>query len=226
MNVALILAGGTGSRMGSDCPKQLMLLENKPVICHSIEAFQSHKDIDSIVVVCNKDDEHSYDFLFDKQYNFTKLLPLVLGGETRKQSSLRGLLSIKDRFADDTVVLIHDAARPLVTQQIISNNITTCRQYGACTTAISASDTLLISHDGVAFDKVADRSIHYLAQTPQSFNLELILKAHSLCTDETTDDTSLLLRSNIPVQIVNGSKQNIKLTTAGDFIIAKGFLKN
>lgn len=224
MNVALILAGGTGNRMGSDCPKQLMPLCDMPVICHSLNTFQQHDSIDAIFVVCNKNSAKDYDFLYTAQYSFTKLQPLVCGGDTRKQSSNRGLLSIKSKFGADCIVLIHDAARPFVSDKIISDNIDMCKQFGACTTAIPATDTLLISHDGSTFDGVSDRNLHYFAQTPQTFKLAAILSAHQNSHNNATDDTTLLLEKGMPVHIVMGSKQNIKLTTPDDFALAKSFL--
>lgn len=221
MNIALILAGGSGTRMGINIPKQLLLLEGKPIVFHSLEAFNSHPLIDAIFVVCSSELVSTFQsFIVD----FTKLKGIVIGGATRKSSCFNGLLEIKKHFEDDDIVLIHDAARPLISETIITNNIIAVKQFNACTTVIPVTDTILHSSDGKQIDSVLDRNCLYQAQTPQSFRLSLILSAHEGSSDDITDDTSLILAKNIPVEYVLGNKKNMKLTTIDDINMLTAFI--
>lgn len=224
MNIALILAGGSGTRMGAKLPKQLLLLNDKPVLAYSLEAFQQNENIDAIFVVGSKDIVSSLNEFFDESFGFTKLQPIILGGETRKDSSINGLREIAKHYANDDIVLIHDAARPLISQKIINENIACVKEFNACSTVIPATDTILISQDNKDITSVADRSTVYLAQTPQSFKLSLILSAFENAPETATDDTSILLENNIPVKLVLGDKCNIKLTTPEDFTVIKAYL--
>lgn len=222
MNIALILAGGYGTRMGIDIPKQLLLLKDKPVVCHSLQAFNSHPLIDAIFVVCSNEQVSSFKtFMAD----YSKLKGIAVGGTTRQRSALNGLLEIKKYYNNDDIVLIHDAARPLISEDIITNNITAVQMYNACTTVIPVTDTVLHSSNGEHIDYVADRAGLYQAQTPQSFRLGLILSAHIESCDEATDDTSLLLKQNIPVKYVLGDKKNMKLTTYDDIKLLSAFME-
>ena len=224
MNIALILAGGSGTRMSSKTPKQLLSLNGKPVITYSLEAFQKNKDIDAIYVVCSKNIIDSLNIFFDKSFGFTKLQPLVLGGETRKDSSFNGLKQISANHSPNDIILIHDAARPLVSQEIIDANIQCAKDSNACATVIPATDTVLVSTDGKNIVDVADRSTMYLAQTPQTFKLSVVLSAFENSTVTATDDTSIVLNDDVPVKLILGNKRNIKLTTHDDFIIVKAYI--
>lgn len=232
MNIALILAGGLGSRMDTDehtnpqlktIPKQLMLLKNKPVIEYSIMAFQTHSQIDYIYIVGNETINDQMSVFFNNGY--TKLMPLIIGGATRTQSSQNGLRVLASRFTNDDIVLIHDAARPLITKKIITDNINAASQFGACTTVIPITDTVLTCLDGENITAVTDRSTQFLAQTPQSFKIKLILPSLENAPNDATDDTTLLLRRGIPVKMVLGDKRNLKLTTPEDLLIAEAYLK-
>ena len=144
MNIALILAGGQGARMGSKLPKQFLLLEGKPVIIRSIEAFERHPDIGAICVVCGEPWSGRLKYQIE-QAGFRKVCAVIPGGATRRESSFLGLEYLTRHYAGTDIVLIHDAARPLVTQRIISDNIACAARHQACTTVIPAQDTLLES---------------------------------------------------------------------------------
>lgn len=223
MNIALIMAGGTGERMKSDVPKQFHLLCGKPVLFYSLEQFESHPLIDGIYIVCNRD-------LVDKVSTllgvFPKLLGVIIGGDTRRQSVYNGLQKVAlSGGGDDDIVLIHDAARPLVTARIISDNILLASSLGGCTTAVPVTDTVLISEADLV-QNVPPRQTLYLAQTPQSFKLRLILKAHEAASPDitATDDTLLMLLNNYPVGTVKGEACNMKLTTPADLILLQYYL--
>lgn len=227
MNIALILAGGTGTRMKTDCPKQLMPIFEKPVIYYSLLAFQQHPQIDAIHIVCHKDWIDKMNDLFEPKYHLTKLKTIIAGGNTRRDSSYLGVKALSELYREDDIVLIHDAARPLVTQQIISDNVTAANEYGACVTAIPATDTILVSHDNAFVDNAPKRSMMFAAQTPQSFRIKTILEAHqSVPMDEDiTDDVGLLIKLGQKVKLVAGDKKNIKLTTEEDFTLIQKYLE-
>ena len=226
-NIALILAGGTGSRLGSTMPKQfLQLANNKEIIVMSIDVFAKHPQIDRILVVCHKDYLNLLGSLIEMEHYKTPI-SLIAGGDTRQESSFLGLCKLEKRCNDDDIILIHDAARPFVTSQIISDNITCAIKTSACTTVISMQDTVLFSQDDTTATSIPDRSKMYRVQTPQTFRLQLILNAHRTAQSSVlfTDDAGLLVTQNIPVTLVAGDNRNIKITSSEDMSIANSFLK-
>ena len=144
-NIALIIAGGVGARMHQDIPKQFINVKDKPVIMYTLEAFQKHPYIDAIEVVC-LDGWHDILRAYSKQFGITKLENIVSGGETGLQSIRNGLNDIAKKYtSDDDIVLIHDAIRPMVSQDIISDNIRVCREYGNAITVIPCTCLLYTS---------------------------------------------------------------------------------
>ena len=230
MNIALILAAGTGSRMGNaDKPKQFLPIYGKPLMVHTIEAFEVHDEVDQIVIVTN-------DIYIDqvkvwcKQYDLGKVKAVVAGGNSRQISVYNGLTAVKGLAKEkDDIVLIHDAARPLISQKIISDNIKACKEYGAVDTVIKASDTIIRSTDEQTICEIPNRSELYQGQTPQTFKLSVILEAHekakSGLVPNVTDDAKLVLSLGKKVHLVEGSKQNFKITTFDDLMMLKALLK-
>ena len=232
MNFALIVAAGSGSRMGNiDKPKQFLLINNKPLMVYTIEAFELNKQVDAIVIVTSKDyiDEVNS---FSKKYSLNKIKAVVIGGDTRQLSVYNGLQTIKALSKDyiNDIVLIHDAARPLVTQKIITENIRACIQYDAINTAIKASDTIVRSLDEQSINDVPSRKELYQGQTPQTFKLSLILEAHEYAkthhNENVTDDCQLVLSLNKKVRLVEGNKQNFKITTLEDLELFNALVNN
>lgn len=225
-NIALILAGGTGSRMGSEIPKQFLTLSNsKEIIVMSIDAFESVKEIDKILIVCHANYLDKLKKLIDKQHYKTPV-SIITGGNTRQESSFIGLKALKKEFNNDDIVLIHDAARPFVSKRIILENIKTAKTNGACTTVIPTQDTLIYSNNGNEALYIPDRSKMYSVQTPQTFRLSLIYNAHKNVNKETvfTDDSGILLTQDVQVSLVIGDKKNIKITSYEDIKIANSFI--
>ena len=230
MNIALILAAGTGSRMGNaDKPKQFLPIYGKPLMIHTIEAFEMHDDIEKIVVVTSEgyDDQVK---VWCKQYDLSKVKAVAIGGDSRQISVYNGLQAIKEIGAkDDDVILIHDAARPLISKNIISKNIEACIKYDAVDTVIQASDTIIKSVDGETINDIPVRKELYQGQTPQTFKLGLILEAHEHAkagkVPNVTDDCKLVISMGKEVHLVEGSKQNFKITTFDDLMMLKALLK-
>lgn len=229
MNYALILAAGSGSRMGNtDKPKQFLPIYGTPLMVHTIEAFEMHEDIDGIVIVTN-DTYLDQVKVWCKQYDLSKVKSVVAGGDSRQKSVYNGLIALKSHLKDDDIVLIHDAARPLISSQIITNNIEECKISGAVDTVIKASDTIICSKDFKTIDSIPNRNELYQGQTPQTFKFSLIIKAHEKAlenvVDNVTDDAKLVLSLGYKVSLVNGSKQNFKVTTFDDLMMLKALLK-
>ena len=230
MNIALILAAGSGTRMGNtNKPKQFLSIYNKPLIVHTIEAFEMHDDIDMILIVTN--DTYIDDVkIWCKQYDLTKVQYIVAGGSSRQESVYNGLKKLEKIGAkNDDIILIHDAARPLISQTIITDNIESCKKYHAVDTVIPSSDTIIRSIDKETICEIQKRSEQYQGQTPQSFTFKVINDAHeyakSINNTETTDDCRLVLNMGKEVHLVNGSKLNFKITTFDDLMMLKALLK-
>jgi len=231
MNIALIVAAGSGSRMGNaDKPKQFLPIYGKPLMIHTIEAFEVHDEIDAIVVVTN---EAYIDQVkvWCKQYDLGKIKAVVSGGNSRQISVFNGLQAVKAISKDpkNDIVLIHDAARPLISQRIITDNIRVCEKYDAVDTVIKASDTIVRSVNEETISDIPARNELYQGQTPQSFKLSLILDAHEYVktheVNNVTDDCKLVLSLGKEVRLVEGSKQNFKITTFDDLMMLKALLK-
>ena len=230
MNIAFILAAVSGTRMGNtNKPKQFLSIYNKPLIVHTIEAFEMHDDIDMILIVTN--DTYIDDVkIWCKQYDLTKVQYIVAGGSSRQESVYNGLKKLeKIGISDEDIILIHDAARPLISQTIITDNIEACKKYQAVDTVIPSSDTIIRSVDKETICEIQKRSEQYQGQTPQSFTFKVINDAHeyakSINNTETTDDCRLVLNMGKDVHLVNGSKLNFKITTFDDLMMLKALLK-
>ena len=230
MNVALILAAGTGSRMGNaDKPKQFLPIYGKPLMIHTIEAFEMHDDIEKIVVVTSEGYEDQVK-VWCKQYDLGKVKAVVHGSDSRQGSVYNGLQALKELGTkDDDIIVIHDAARPLISQNIITNNIEACKKYDAVDTVIKATDTIVASSDNERITNIPNRSELYQGQTPQTFKFALISEAHEKAKagqiPNVTDDTKLVISMGKDVHLVEGSKQNFKITTFDDLMMLKALLK-
>lgn len=230
MNIALILAAGTGSRMGNaDKPKQFLLVHGKPLMVHTIEAFEVNPDVDKIVISTNEEyiDEVK---LMCKQYDLTKVCKIVAGGATRQISVFNGLMGVKEVGAqDDDIIIIHDSARPLISQRIIRENIECCKEYSAVDTVVKATDTIVKSEDTKTITDIPVRSELYQGQTPQTFKYKVIMDAHESVKNKqipnVTDDTKLVLLLGHKVHLVEGDKLNFKITTFDDLMMLKALLK-
>ena len=227
MNIALIVAAGSGSRMASaDQPKQFILVKDKPLMIYSLEAFQNHEEIDAIFIVTSGPYINQVkDWCI--QYQLTKVRAIIPGGFTRQESVYNGLCKIKEyaKDFDNDIVLIHDAARPLVSKQIISVNISKCKQYDATCTAVQVKDTIARSSNGQNVEEVVTREELYQCQTPQAFKLSLIIRAHDYSQGNATDDAQLVLALHKDVYFVEGDPLNYKITTDTDLLMLKSLLK-
>ena len=222
--VALIIAGGTGARMHQDIPKQFLTVNEKPVIVYTLEAFQNHPEIDSIAVVCVEGWEQMLR-AYAKQFNITKLECIVPGG----QGSIRnGVYELEKSFDRDTIVLIHDAIRPMVSAEIISDCIMKTKQYGNAITAIPCAEAMLTTEDGVVSEESYSRDKLKRTQTPQGFKLGEICDLHRQALEKgitaSVASCTLMIEMGKKVYFSQGSEKNIKLTTVDDIDIFKALL--
>lgn len=219
-NIALLLASGSGKRCGLDYPKQFALIGNKTILEISVETFQNHKLIDEIILVTSQDYVERVAELTKK---YSKVSKVIVGGETRKDSSYNGISSIKEEQGN---VLIHDAVRPLVSDQIISSCIEGLDRYNAVCVAIPSTDTILMVDDEKNITNIPPRKFLYRAQTPQCFKLSLIKDAHKKAALDykcsVTDDCGLVINyTDEKIHIISGSEDNIKVTYKEDIEFVK-----
>lgn len=227
-NIALIIAGGIGSRMGQDIPKQFISVYDKPVIVYTLEAFQNHHDIDGIEVVCLEGWEEVV-YAYAKQFGIAKLENIVAGGENGQESIHNGLLDIKLRHKDDDdIVLIHDAIRPMVSQQIITDNIRVCREKGNSITVVPCTAAMLKTLDSISSKEQIARDNLKITQTPQAFYLNDIIKSHDEAMKKNITNSvascTLYIELGKELFMNQGSEKNIKLTTIEDIEIFKALL--
>ena len=229
MNYALIIAGGSGNRMGQDVPKQFMHVNNCPIIIHTMNAFQQHADIHGIAVVCLAGWEtvvQSYAI----QFCIDKLKWIFPGGSNGQESIHNGIYGLKEAGCkDDDLVLIHDAVRPLLSQDIISSNIAICQQYGYAITGIQCREAILESSDGFSSTTSIPRDKLIRTQTPQTFRLKNIIAAHEEAKEKgiLNSVASCTLMAELggrEMHIVPGSEKNIKVTTVEDLEILKALM--
>ncbi len=222
---AIVLAAGKGSRMQSDIPKQYMLIEDKPVLYYSLKAFEE-SSVDDIVLVVSEDDvSYCKENIVDK-YSINKVKSIIVGGSERYWSVKNGLLSAKG--AD--YVLIHDAARPCLTVDVIERSIAEVKITGACTVGVPVKDTIKRVDDDCYGEETPPRKYLWQVQTPQSFLYKDILKAYEYMEEsndtDITDDTMIMERFlGVKTKLIMGDYCNIKITTPEDLLVAKIFLK-
>ncbi len=222
--LAIVLAGGVGKRMGTSTNKQFLLLDNKPIIAHTLQVFQECRPIDGIYLVVNHKDLPLIQEEILEQYHFGKILKLVIGGRLRQDSVRNGLEAI-DEACD--IVTIHDAARPFISPSFIETSIFLMEMFDAIIPAIPARDTIkAVSKEGFVM-KTLERDTLWQIQTPQTFKYELIVKAYregmakKLCG---YDDSTFIEYLGKKVKVMEGSPYNIKITTPEDLVIARGLL--
>lgn len=224
MNIAIILAAGTGKRMGGDRPKQFLHVNGEPVLTKTLKAFGSHPDIDAIIVAAPPSFIAETEFLVS-ELHLTVPVRVIAGGSDRRESSYLAVSEAGKICGDNDILLIHDGARPFVTAEIIDENIKKASENGACETAFPSTDTVAVSSDGNFIDSVPERRTLWNVQTPQSFRYGIISAAHrhyiGLLNEGTapavTDDAGLVMLSGLSrVSIAMGSCENIKITFPKD----------
>ena len=216
---ALIMAGGSGTRMKTEIPKQFIEILGLPVIMHTILRFERFDPEIRFIIVLPENQFDLWDELC-KKHNFTKIFKQAKGGETRFHSVKNGLKMIDE----EGIVFIHDAVRPLVSVQTLQNCIDTTIRKGNALPVIPVTDSVRITENDTSFP--ADRSKIFLVQTPQTFHTSQIISAYNQVNHSYfTDDATVLESTGVVINLVEGNRENIKITNPADLIIAEAFLK-
>lgn len=225
MNGVIIVAAGTGSRMKKDINKQFIKLNNKEIIVHTIDKFYNNNSIDDIVVVIKESEEEYFINNVIKKYGFDNI-KITYGGNERQDSVYNGIKEL-DKNCD--VVIVHDGARPFVTDDIIKNSIEEAKKHNAVVVGVKVKDTIkIVGEDGNIID-TPNRSYLWSVQTPQVFKYEVITKAYEDAYNGNyygTDDAMLVERIGYNVKMIEGSYDNIKITTQEDLKFGEQILKN
>ena len=227
MVVALLTAAGVGTRMGQDIPKQFITVNEKPVIVYTLEAFEAHPEIDAIAVVCIEGWERVL-WTYAKQFNISKLQFIIPGGKNGQDSIRNGVYELENHFMPEDIVLIHDAIRPMVSAEIISDNIRVATQYGNAITVIPCVEAMIQTEDGITSVGSYPRDRLKRTQTPQAFHIgqicDLHRKALKAGITNSVASCTLMIEMKEQVYFSNGSEKNIKLTTVDDIDIFKALL--
>ena len=229
LNIAMIIAGGIGARMNQDIPKQFINVYDKPVIVYTMEAFQRHPEIDAIEIVC-VDGWHEVLRAYARQFGIAKLENIVSGGSNGQDSIRNGLYDIVLRHhEEDDIVLIHDAIRPMVNQEIITDNIRVCRKYGNAITVVPCTAAMLKTYDALSTTEQVARDNLKITQTPQAFFLNDIVEAHKEALNRGITNSvascTMYIELGRKLYMSAGSEKNLKLTTTEDIEIFKALLQ-
>lgn len=233
MVYALILAGGIGNRMESEKPKQFLMIGGHPIIIHTLNKFYNHGGFEKIIVLCPKEwIDYTNNLVKEYMDNSANDIVVIAGGFSRNDTIMEGIKYIEDNkgLDDSTIIVTHDAARPFINNRIIDENIELTLQYGATTTAVPATDTILYCPSGNEIESITDRSVLYSCQTPQTFFAKKLRELyHALDSkekEEFTDASGIYVKNGLPVKIVRGEMQNFKITYPNDLIIADAYIKH
>ena len=229
MNIGVIFAGGVGKRMNSRVkPKQFLNVYGKPIIIHTLEVFDSHPDIDAIVVACLEEWIPYLQELIEK-YNLKKVKKIVPGGSSGQESIYHGLQAAKQVAGQEkSIVLIHDGVRPMIYKKTIDDNLQSVREHGSAITSVAVKETVLVVSEDNSIKEVPNRKDTRLARAPQSFYLDEIIGLHRRAITEGKDDfidsCSMMQYYGHKLYLIDGPQENIKITTPDDFYTMRALL--
>jgi 2-C-methyl-D-erythritol 4-phosphate cytidylyltransferase len=229
MNIGVIIAGGSGRRMQQEIPKQFININDKPVLIYTLEAFQNHPLISAIEVVCI-DGWHDVVWSYAKQYNITKLKWIVSGGSTGQESIRNGVYNLEDKCGPDDVVIIHDGIRPLVDQEVLTDIIVKCEQYGNAVTSLPYNEQIFVIDDEISTVKYIPRETLRRVSTPQAYKFgKLDWAYHEAFEKEigiygSSYTNTMMVELGERLYFAAGSDKNIKLTTPDDLAMFKALI--
>ena len=229
MNVAIIIAGGTGNRMGQDIPKQFINIYDKPVLFYTLEGFQKHPQIDAIEVVCI-DGWHDLVWAYAKQYEITKLKWIVSGGNSGQESIRNGVYNLEKECGEDDIIIIHDGIRPLVEPFVLSDVIEKCQKYGNAVTSMPYNEQIFVVDDEYSTTQYIPRETLRRVATPQAYKFGKLNRAYQEAFEKeigiygSSYTNTMMVELGERLYFAAGSDKNIKLTTKDDLEIFKGYL--
>lgn len=226
-NIVILTAGGIGSRTHQDIPKQFLNVDNKPIIIYTLEAFQKHPNIDEICVAILEGWDQIL-WAYAKQFNITKLKYVVIGGATGQESIYNGLNAVYKEHDDDDVVIIHDGNRPMISQDVITDNLVKQKKYGSAVATIPCTEVVFVSDNNIDSEKSIPRENLQRTQTPHSYYLGELWAAHMEAQKRgivnTAASCSLMEKLGKKTYFSKGSEKNLKITTVEDIEIFKALL--
>ncbi len=228
MNVAVVIAGGVGRRMGENIPKQFIEIDGKPVLIYTLEGFETHKEIDAVEVVCvdgwqNKLKEYI------RKFGIKKVKWIVTGGETGQESIRNGIYNLEDKLKADDNVIIHDGIRPLIDESVLSDVIATCNKYGNGVTSLPYNEQIFVVDDEISTVKYIPRETLRRVSTPQAYKFKLIDDAYHRAFKEkigiygSSYANTMMVELGERLYFAAGSDKNIKLTTKDDLELFKAY---
>lgn len=230
MNLAIVIAGGSGTRMGLDIPKQFVNIYDKPVIIYTLEGFERHPMIDEIEVVCI-DGWHDVLKAYARKFGITKLKRVVSGGKTGQESIRNGVFALEGYLSDDDTVIIHDGIRPLVDKEVLTDVIVTCRKYGNAVTSMPYNEQIFVVDDELSTVKYIPRETIRRVATPQAYKFGKLDKAYHEAFEKkigiygSSYTNTMMADLGERLYFAAGSDKNIKLTTRDDLELFKAYLK-
>lgn len=232
MNIAIIIAGGVGSRMGQDLPKQFINVYDKPVLIYTLESFQKHPQVDAIELVCI-DGWHDIVRAYAKQFNIDKLKWIISGGKTGQESIRNGVYGLEGKANPDDNIIIHDGIRPLVEPSVLSDVISKCSQYGNAVTSMPYNEQIFVVNDNdeSTTTQFIPRETLRRVSTPQAYRFDLLdQKYHEAFEKEigiygSHYTNTMMVELGVTLHFAVGSDKNIKLTTKDDLEMFKAYLK-
>lgn len=229
MNIALIIAGGAGHRMGQEIPKQFINVYDKPVLIYTLEAFQNHPQIDAIEVVC-LDGWHDIVWAYARQFDITKLRWVISGGETGQESIRNGVFNLEGKCKGDDIVLIHDGIRPMIDQFVLTDVIVKCKQYGNAVTSTPYNEQIFVMDNEVSTVQYIPRDNLRKVATPQAYRFDLLDEKYHEAYEKkkgiygSSYTNTMMAELGVRLYFAAGSDRNIKLTTKDDLELFKALL--
>lgn len=230
MNIALIIAGGSGHRLGQDIPKQFINVYDKPVVIYTLESFQKHPQIDAIELVCI-DGWHDVVRAYAKQFNIDKLQWIVSGGNTAQESIRDGVYNLDGKCSAEDIIIIHDGIRPLVDDSVLSDVIIKCKQYGNAVTALPYNEQIFVADDDKSTTHYIPRETLRRVATPQAYRYGILNKAYHEAYEKgigiygSAYTNTMMVELGEKLYFAAGSDKNIKITTKDDLELFKAYLK-
>ncbi|MBQ7944874.1 MAG: 2-C-methyl-D-erythritol 4-phosphate cytidylyltransferase [Lachnospiraceae bacterium] len=219
MNIAVLLAAGADPNFQMDIPKQFVNVYNRPIIVYTLEKFQKHPEIDAIMVACLPGWENMVT-AYAKQFDITKLQWVIPGGRSGQESSKLAIDRLMEECEKEDIVILHDAIRPMVTDEIISDSIYTCKRKGMGVAAVISMDNVMMTNDGITGNRIISRYAFRRIQTPQTYRLEDLWKAHQEALEQgirnENDTNNMISRLGRDVTLSKGSDTNLKINTVED----------
>ena len=231
MNYAIIIAGGTGSRMGQDIPKQFINVYDKPVLIYTLESFQKHPQIDAIEVVCI-DGWHDVVWAYAKQYNITKLKWIVSGGASAQESIKNGVFNLEGKVKTDDVIVVHDGIRPLVDESVLTDVILVARKQGNAVSSLPYNEQIFVVDDEISTTRFIPRETLRRVSTPQAYRFGLLDEKYheafekGIAVNGSHYTNTMMVELGVRLYFAAGSDKNIKLTTKDDLEMFKAYLKS